>query len=274
MPFSEAQRRGESGCFSLLLGVSAVNRALPPLQGDALQGQPCGGRASGSQLRYHRPLSLNGPWLTTVSQSFGATCASAAESLQHISSSAIMEHYVWSQASLMIKPVVFVVLSVALVLLNLTSLRQPGSHGFFRFFAFEFLIALVLLNLESWFLYPLSPRQLVSWVLLAYSLVLAVAGFFTLGTTGKPTAGIETTTILVSKGIYKYLRHPLYGSLAILGWGIFVKQPSILGLVLVHGVMFSVFFTARAEEKENLRKFGDDYAAYMKRTKKFIPHLY
>ena len=32
--------------------------------------------------------------------------------------------------------------------------------------------------------------------------------------------------------------------------------------------------TARIEERENMNKFGDDYAAYMKTTKRFIPILF
>lgn len=32
--------------------------------------------------------------------------------------------------------------------------------------------------------------------------------------------------------------------------------------------------TARVEEAENLQKFGEDYAAYMKTTKRFIPFFY
>ncbi len=32
--------------------------------------------------------------------------------------------------------------------------------------------------------------------------------------------------------------------------------------------------TARVEEAENLDKFGDQYAAYMKTTKIFIPFLF
>lgn len=174
----------------------------------------------------------------------------------------------------MIKPLVFAAISFGLILISLPSLRRPRSHGFYRFFAFEFLTALILLNLESWFRNPVSVRQIVSWVLLLGSLFLALEGFRLLRTAGQPTDGIESTTRLIRTGIYKYVRHPLYSSLFLLGWGIFVKAPSILGLVLVHGAMFSLFATARAEEKENLQKFGDEYASYMKTTKKFIPYLF
>jgi protein-S-isoprenylcysteine O-methyltransferase Ste14 len=33
-------------------------------------------------------------------------------------------------------------------------------------------------------------------------------------------------------------------------------------------------FVAKAEEAENLQRFGDDYAAYMKTTTMFLPFLF
>ncbi|MGB9072376.1 MAG: isoprenylcysteine carboxylmethyltransferase family protein [Terriglobales bacterium] len=85
--------------------------------------------------------------------------------------------------------------------------------------------------------------------------------------------GIEATTTLVTVGAYRYIRHPLYASLLCLGWGAFFKHVTLFGFLLV--VTLSAFLTATAkvEEAENLRKFGDSYAAYMKKTKMFVPFL-
>ncbi|MBI4331239.1 MAG: isoprenylcysteine carboxylmethyltransferase family protein [Chloroflexi bacterium] len=168
----------------------------------------------------------------------------------------------------------FAALSAGIVLISLPSLRRPGSHGFYRFFAFEALVGLLALNLDSWFRDVLSPRQIVSWIVLLASLVFAVSGFYSLRTRGKAEGNFENTTVLVTHGIYKYIRHPLYSSLGLLGWGIFVKAPSVPGLVLAHLVMFSVFAAARVEEAKNLKKFGAAYEAFVKKTRKFIPFLY
>ncbi len=45
-------------------------------------------------------------------------------------------------------------------------MRHPGSHGFYRFFAWELLLALFVLNVRKWFYRPFTPHQLVSWLLL------------------------------------------------------------------------------------------------------------
>jgi len=90
---------------------------------------------------------------------------------------------------------------------------------------------------------------------------------------GRPKGGIENTTVLLKRGAYKYIRHPLYSSLLLLGWGVFLKDVSLVSITLV--LVASVFLvaTAKVEEKENLQKFGADYSGYMKKTKMFIPFI-
>jgi len=163
---------------------------------------------------------------------------------------------------------------VGITLLSWASLRNPHSHGFFRFFAFESILALILLNLEHWFRTPLSVPQIVSWFSLLGSLVLALHGFYLLRVIGRPKGGIEKTTALVMVGAYKYIRHPLYASLLLLGWGAYLKNPSLFSALLVLATSAFLIATARVEEVENLEKFGADYAVYMKTTKMFIPFLF
>jgi protein-S-isoprenylcysteine O-methyltransferase Ste14 len=170
--------------------------------------------------------------------------------------------------------VIFSVISAGIVYLSWSSLRDRQSHGFYRFFAFESILILILLNVEHWFSEPLAPRQILSWALLIGSLFLAVHGFRLLRVVGQPEGQIEDTTTLVTVGAYRYIRHPLYSSLLLLAWGTFFKAPSLAGLLLAGIVTASLVATARAEEAENLRKFGEAYAAYMETTRRFIPYLF
>ena len=172
------------------------------------------------------------------------------------------------------KLIVFAVVSVGIVRVSWDSLRDLRSHGFFRFFAFESLLVLILLNLGHWFRDPFSVLQIVSWLLLLPSLILAVHGFHLLRVIGRPEGEIEDTTALVTLGAYKYIRHPLYASLLLLGWGAFLKDPSLPGGILILAACAFLTATARVEEAENLDKFGADYVAYMKTTKMFIPFLF
>jgi protein-S-isoprenylcysteine O-methyltransferase Ste14 len=181
-----------------------------------------------------------------------------------------------------VKLVCFLVATVGLVYVSRASLAVPRSHGFFRFFAWEAILGLALLNIDVWFRDPFSWHQLISWILLLASAFLVIAGVRLLRQMGKPDAqrddvpmvAFEKTTTLVTKGAYRYIRHPLYSSLLFLAWGIFFKAPSWLGGLLALAATLCLVATARAEEAENLRFFGEEYREYMNQTKKFIPYLF
>ena len=170
--------------------------------------------------------------------------------------------------------VIFATGTIALVWFSRVSLRNPRVHGFYRFFAFESLLALILLNLPYWFKEPLSFLQIVSWFLLAISLYMAVAGWYLLVVSGKPSGNLEQTTSLVQRSVYKHIRHPLYASFVWLGWGVYLKAPSLTAAILTLVATVAAIVTARVEEVENISKFGDDYQAYMQSSKMFIPFIY
>ena len=162
------------------------------------------------------------------------------------------------------------------------SFRHPRSHGVPRFFAFECILGLFVFNIRSWFEDPTAPRQLLSWLLLAASLVLAYSGFGRLRRHGSATAPapdsplhrFEHTSVLVTTGPYRWIRHPLYAALLYLAWGVALKSASMPSLGLA--VLASAFLlaTAKIEEEENGVRFGASYREYMRRTKRFLPWLW
>ncbi|MEJ8853955.1 isoprenylcysteine carboxylmethyltransferase family protein [Variovorax robiniae] len=171
--------------------------------------------------------------------------------------------------------------SAALLHVSRGALRQPGSHGFYRFFAWECILLLVLLNLPVWGDDPLAPHQLLSWVLLVASAWLPVHAVRLLKRVGQPTEerkdeallGFEKTSTLVTSGAFRYIRHPMYAALIFLAWGAFLKQFSWFGLVLVLAATVLLFITALRDEKECLQHFGEAYRAYMRGTRRFIPFV-
>jgi protein-S-isoprenylcysteine O-methyltransferase Ste14 len=181
------------------------------------------------------------------------------------------------------KVALFAVITGALAYVSRDSLRRHSYHGFYRFFAWEFIIVLVLYNLGYWFRHPFSLQQTISWSLLIVSLFLVIHSIQLLHSRGKPNLqrndqapaiGFEKTTVLVTTGIYKYIRHPLYASLLFLAWGVFSKAPSWPGVILALAASIFLLATAKTEEAENLRFFGPAYQDYIKRTRMFIPFLF
>ncbi|MDE3057930.1 MAG: isoprenylcysteine carboxylmethyltransferase family protein, partial [Bacteroidota bacterium] len=60
--------------------------------------------------------------------------------------------------------VFFAFVSLLLAYISRKSLRVPGSHGFYRFFAWETILALLITNIGKWFFNPFSLRQIISWI--------------------------------------------------------------------------------------------------------------
>lgn len=154
------------------------------------------------------------------------------------------------------------------------SIKHKRYHGIARFFSFESIFMLVLLNIKIWFQDPFSPFQLISWILLFMSIYFVIAGYILLKKVGKPTANFENTSTLVKTGLYNYIRHPLYLSLFLLGTGVMMKNPGKAQLILGAVNIIAVYITARIEEREMIARFGNDYKEYMKETKMFIPFLF
>ncbi|NIO49702.1 MAG: isoprenylcysteine carboxylmethyltransferase family protein [Candidatus Aminicenantes bacterium] len=170
----------------------------------------------------------------------------------------------------MIQLVIFIVLSLLLLVFTL---KRPHRHSFYRYFAFVSFLGIVLLNVDVWFRNPFSFVQIISWIFLASSILIAGHGFRMLRVVGAPKGDIENTTELVTRGAYKYIRHPIYCSLLLGGVGAFLKDSSLPGIIILLLLFSFVFATAKVEENENIERFKESYRAYMGQTKMFIPFL-
>ena len=183
--------------------------------------------------------------------------------------------------------IAFAIGTAVLVWLSRKPLSTPGRHGFYRFFAWEAILGLVVLNHKEWGEQPFSPHQIASWVLMLTSIFLVISAVRLLKGKGHKNKGqanterddaalyeFEKTTQLVTSGIFGYIRHPMYASLLALAWGVYFQDPSWPGAALAGIASLSLVLTAKADEHECLSYFGAPYAAYMQRTRRFIPHLF
>lgn len=180
-----------------------------------------------------------------------------------------------------VKIAAFLALSVIIFRFSCRSIGSIRFHGFYRFFLWEFLSALIVLNIQYAFTKPASARQIIAKLCVIVSLFLAIHGFQLLRKVGKPDNvrsdptlfWVEKTTVLVSVGAYRYIRHPLYGSLIFLTVGTYLESPTSVAGALGLLTVLSLVIAARVEENENIQFFGVSYREYMKRTKRFIPFV-
>jgi len=87
--------------------------------------------------------------------------------------------------------------------------------------------------------------------------------------------GAPTANRVVSSGPYRLLRHPSYTALLMvfLGMGLCMGNTlSIAAIMLSTGA--ALLYRMRIEENLLLSGLGEEYRAYMSRTKRLIPGLY
>ncbi len=179
----------------------------------------------------------------------------------------------------MIRVILFIICTLFFLRFSWRSLANPGTHGFYRFFVFEGILLLVLLNHPYWFRDPLSPLHLLSWFLLLVSIVFVIQSILMLKQRGghaerkdmPENHSFENTVRIVEEGLFRYIRHPMYSSLLFLAWGAFLKHITPLNIGLILLVNALLIIVARVEEQENIRFFGTAYVEYMQRTRMFVP---
>jgi protein-S-isoprenylcysteine O-methyltransferase Ste14 len=168
----------------------------------------------------------------------------------------------------------FFLATATLVASSRRSILHASGYGWFRFMAFESLFLQLIHSAPFWFDDPWSILQTISWMLLMLSFGLAVHSFWLLHRYGAPENSIENTQHIVDHGAFGYIRHPLYTSLALFSWGVYLKHPGFPGGALSLGTTAFLIGAALHEERLNLTKFGDAYRKYAHRTKRFVPFIY
>lgn len=175
----------------------------------------------------------------------------------------------------------FAITGILIIFSSKHVILKPTTHGFFRLFGWLSIAWLLVNNYKYWFNDFWTLHNVVSIVFLLYASYLAVAGIILIKVKGKADGsrtddslyGFEKTTELVNTGLYKYIRHPLYGSLVFITWGIFFKNPEVIHLIVTFFATAAFFATMIVEEKENIAYFGEKYIAYMKTSKMIVPYL-
>ena len=147
------------------------------------------------------------------------------------------------------------------ILLGLIIFGLLIPHGVFWFYP-EF-------NLEL----PEYTYQ-ISTALMIISVLLLLRTFKDLGKQYSPTLLIFEYHGLITSGIYKYVRHPMYLTALLLLIAQSLALPNRIGIGS-NGIAFGILLFLRipAEEKLLIQEFDMEYKKYMERTAKIIPWL-
>jgi protein-S-isoprenylcysteine O-methyltransferase Ste14 len=95
-----------------------------------------------------------------------------------------------------------------------------------------------------------------------------------LGRNFSATLKIREAHTLVTNGVYRLVRHPMYSSFFLLALAQLLLLPNwFVGIAGLCGAGILFAFRVGREEQMMLEEFGDDYLSYMTRTKRVIPWL-
>ena len=114
-----------------------------------------------------------------------------------------------------------------------------------------------------------SETGMFAAMILGYGVAFTGIGLFIKG--WKEVYRARQENVLVTTGLYRFARHPQYTGLfiALFGEGI-IHWPTIFSISLLPLIVIAYYFLARKEEREMLRKFGDDYRVYQSQVPMFI----
>ncbi len=120
---------------------------------------------------------------------------------------------------------------------------------------------------------PRNVRLLAAGTLVLVGVALAITGVLTFrraGTTIHPTRPQETSA-LVSSGVYRISRNPMYVGLLILliAWAVFLSSAwSLVGPFAF--VLYISRFQIVPEERVLSAKFGEAYASYKSKVRRWL----
>jgi protein-S-isoprenylcysteine O-methyltransferase Ste14 len=121
-----------------------------------------------------------------------------------------------------------------------------------------------------------DPRPL-GWIVIALGVVIAFACALEFAWRGIGTpAPFDPPRRLVITGLYRWVRNPMYVGLGVLLLGEAITFPrlTITMLVMIAALwLATTIFIITFEEPTLRSKFGDDYAAYCRNVRRWIPRL-
>ena len=124
--------------------------------------------------------------------------------------------------------------------------------------------------------YPLRLIPLLAGIVfLAVGLWLFYRSHADLGSFWSVTLEVRENHRLISHGVYRRVRHPMYSALFLYSIGQALAVPNWVAgpsYLISFGILFA--FRVRREEQMMVGAFGDEYVTYMAKTKRLLPGVW
>jgi protein-S-isoprenylcysteine O-methyltransferase Ste14 len=114
--------------------------------------------------------------------------------------------------------------------------------------------------------------QYIGFILLLVGIMLRELSIYFLGKNFTTRVQVREESKLVTKGPYKYIRHPAYTGTLLTFGGISLAIGTWLGLIIALVIKWiAIEYRVRVEEEALKTAFGSEYEEYMQKTWKLFP---
>ncbi|MBU8893594.1 MAG: isoprenylcysteine carboxylmethyltransferase family protein [Bacteroidales bacterium] len=152
-----------------------------------------------------------------------------------------------------------------------------GEHPFGDLGQLIFLLIFLIVWIADIFFIRLPDYlelKISLWIQIPPGVVILLYGFYLARKSMKMVFGTKRNTPeIINKKVYDKVRHPMYLGALLFYLGITVLMLSLPLFIIFIAAFIFYNLIARHEEKLLLNQFGDDYANYMKRVRRWTPRL-
>ena len=124
--------------------------------------------------------------------------------------------------------------------------------------------------------YPARPWATVAGIVIfVFGLWVFRRSHKDLGRNWSVTLEIREKHKLVTRGLYRFIRHPMYASFLLIALAQAFLLPNwVAGLSGLVGLAVLFFMRVNVEERMMSDTFGEEYRVYSGKTKRIIPYIY
>jgi protein-S-isoprenylcysteine O-methyltransferase Ste14 len=125
-----------------------------------------------------------------------------------------------------------------------------------------------------WAIPAIRLSTMFTWLGLASmtgGLILCAVAVTGLGTSWRIGIDRETPGSLVSGGVYKSVRHPIYSGMLMVVSGVALVTGDLISIAVAGAAWVGIPLQARLEEEFLISRHGDEYRKYKERTGRFWP---
>jgi len=115
-----------------------------------------------------------------------------------------------------------------------------------------------------------SLVKVVVGILTILGILIILLSILQLNTNISPFPSPRSKTILITSGLFKYMRHPIYSGILISSISYAIYSGSIYKLIVAVVLYFLFYFKSIYEERKLSQQFSN-YKNYMKVTGRFFP---